>query len=60
MKTFIASLVQKVSSKHASLSSRGEFSSVRAGAINIGCVLEHSKGDIRDETAGGIGFFEIF
>ena len=58
MEEFVAQLVQRVPNKHASLSSRSEFSLVRAKAMNIGCVAEHSKGDIGDETDGGIGFLE--
>ena len=58
MKAFIASLVQTIPNKHASLSSMSEFSLVRVMAMDIGCASEHSKGNIRYEMGEGIGFFE--
>ena len=42
----------------ASLSLRGKFSWVRTMATDIGSAAKHSKGNIRDEASGGIGFFE--
>ena len=57
VEAFITSLVQRIPNKHTNLSSRSEFSLVRAMVVDIGCTSKHPKGNIRDVTSGGIGFF---
>ena len=60
MEAFIASLMERIPNKHASLSHRGKFSLVRTitmdigNAFNIGNAFKHPKGNIRDETNVGM------
>ena len=59
METFIALLLHRITNKHASLCPGREFSLVSIMAMSIGYSHEHPKGNIIDETGGGVGFLEV-
>lgn len=59
MKTFIALLMKRIPNKHPHLSMKGKFRLVRVKAMNIGCTLKHSKGNLKSEVGEGIRLLEI-
>ena len=51
--------MKRIPNKHPHLSMKGKFRLVRVKAMNIGCTLKHSKGNLKSEVGEGIRLLEI-